>query len=107
MSGRRGRPGGARASQKGQSFSPLTQPRELPVRSFIDARGGTARLTTARTRREDQIQDGLFSAGLFQALQSRRVTSRGLTEVRMKGGNFKRCRSARASRVPPQRSAGA
>jgi hypothetical protein len=82
---------GAQASQKGRSFAPLTQPRELPVRSFIDARQGTARLTTARTRREDQIQDGLFSAGLFQVLQSRRVRSRGLTEARLKGGNFGRC----------------
>jgi hypothetical protein len=87
----RGGSAGARASQKGQSFSPLTQPRELPIRSFIDAKRGTARLTTARTRREDQIQDGLFSAGVFQVLQSRRVRSAGLTEVRLKGGNFRRC----------------
>ncbi len=91
---------GAHASQKGQSFSPLTQPRELPVRSFVDARRGTARLTTARTRRQDQIQDGLFSAGLFQALQSRRVRGRGLTEVRMKGGNFKRCAPAGNPGIP-------
>ena len=97
------RAAGAHASQKGQSFSPLTQPRELPVRSFIDARRGTARLTTARTRRVDQIQDGLFSAGIFRVLQSRRVRSKGLTEVRMKGGNFRRC-----SRLgkPGARSAG-
>ena len=46
-------------------------------RSFIDARRGTARLTSARTRREDQIQDGLFSKGVFQVLQSRRVRRRG------------------------------
>jgi hypothetical protein len=82
---------GAHASQKGQRFSPLTQPRELPIRSFIDATKGTTRLTTARTRRQDQIQDGLFSAGVFQVLQSRRVRARGLTEVRLKGGNFRRC----------------
>jgi len=87
----RNRAAGAHASQKGVPFSPLTQPRELPVRSFIDARKGTTRLTTARTRREDQIQAGLFSAGLFQVLQSRRARARGLTEVRLKGGNFKRC----------------
>jgi hypothetical protein len=87
--------GGARASQNRRPFSALTQPRELPVGSFIDSRGGTARLTSARTRREDQIQDGLFSAGVFQVLQSRRVRSRGLTEVRLKGGNFGRCRRAR------------
>jgi hypothetical protein len=84
--------GGAQASQKGRSFAALTVPRELPVRSFIDARRGTTRLTTARTPREDQIQDGLFAAGVFQVLQSRRVRSKGLTEVRLKGGNFGRCR---------------
>jgi len=85
------RASGAQASQKGRSFAPLTQPRELPIRSLIDARRGTTRLTTARTRREDQIQDGLFSKGIFQVLQSRKVRARGLTEVRLKGGNFGRC----------------
>jgi hypothetical protein len=84
--------GSAVASQKGQRFSALTQPRELPVGSFIDTRRGTARLTTARTRREDQIQAGRFSAGVFQVLQSRRRRTRGLTELRLKGGNFSRCR---------------
>jgi hypothetical protein len=87
----RNRASGAHASQKGLRFSPLTQPRELAISSFVDARRGTSRLTTARTRRVDQIQDGLFSAGIFQVRQSRRVRSRGLTEVRLKGGNFKRC----------------
>ena len=82
----------AHASQKGRRFAALTVPRELPVRSFIDARRGTTRLTTARTRREDQIQDGLISAGEFQVLQSRKRRARGLTEVRLKGGNFRRCR---------------
>ena len=85
---------GARASQKGVPFTPLTQPRELPVASFIDTRRGTTRLTSARTRREDQIQDGLFSKGVFQVLQSRRVRSRGLTTLRLKGGSFRRCARA-------------
>jgi hypothetical protein len=83
---------GAHASQKGVPFRPLRQPREVPVASFIDARRGTMRLTTARTRREDQIQDGLFSKGVFQVLQSRRVRSRGLTNLRLKGGSFRPCR---------------
>jgi hypothetical protein len=84
---------GAHASQKGRSFSALREPRELPIGSFVDARRGTTRLTSARTRREDQIQDGLFSAGLFQVLQSRRRRAKGLTDVRLKGGNFRRCRT--------------
>ena len=91
---RRRASGGAQASQKGTPFTPLTQPRELPVASFIDATRGTTRLTSARTRREDQIQDGLFSAGVFQVLQSRRVRARGLTNLKLRGGNFKRCARA-------------
>jgi hypothetical protein len=92
---RRRAAGTAQASQKGTPFTALRQPRELPVASFIDTRRGTTRLTSARTRREAQIQDGLFSAGLFQVLQSRRRSARGLTELRLKGGSFKRCSRAR------------
>ena len=91
---RRRASGAAHASQKGTPFTALTQPRELPVASFIDARRGTTRLTSARTRREDQIQDGLFSAGVFQVLQSRRVRARGLTNLKLSGGSFKRCARA-------------
>jgi hypothetical protein len=91
---RRRASGAAHASQKGTPFTALTQPRELPVASFIDAKRGTTRLTSARTRREDQIQDGLFSAGVFQVLQSRRVRARGLTNLKLRGGNFKRCARA-------------
>jgi hypothetical protein len=93
----RNRAAGAQASQTGRRFAQLTQPRELRVRSFVDARRGTTRLTSARTRREDQIQDGLFSSGMFQVLQSRRVRARGLTDLRLKGGSFKRCRSGRSA----------
>ena len=88
----RRRPAAAQASQTSSAFSTLKQPRELPVRSFIDASRGTARLTSARTRREDQIQDGRFSKGVFQVLQSRRRAARGLTDLRLKGGSFKRCK---------------
>ncbi len=91
---RRGGAGGARASQKGAPFTALRQPRELPVASFVDARRGTTRLTSARTRREEQIQDGLFSKGVFQVLQSRRVRSKGLTDLRLKGRSFKICGKA-------------
>ena len=55
---------------------------------------GRWRLESARTRREDQIQDGTFSAGVFQVLQSRRVRARGLTDLKLRGGNFKRCARA-------------
>ncbi|HEY1275377.1 MAG TPA: choice-of-anchor Q domain-containing protein [Thermoleophilaceae bacterium] len=88
------RPGsasGAQASQKGIAFQALTQPRELPIRSLVDARSGTARLTTARTTDEANIQDGEFSKGVFQVLQRRKKRDKGLTTLQMKGGNFSRC----------------
>ena len=84
----------AQASQKGR-FTALREPRELPVRSLIDTRRGTARLTSSRDSRAG-IQDGEFSDGVFQVLQSRRRRSRGLTELRLKGSSFRRC--GRASR---------
>jgi hypothetical protein len=91
------RPGSARASaprasQKGLRFVPLEEARQIPVGSFLDTRKGTVRLVSRRpggTRARTQVGD--FSGGLFQALQSRRRSARGLTDVVLKGGNFRRC----------------
>jgi uncharacterized delta-60 repeat protein len=83
--------GRARASQKGLNFVPLTEARQIPVGSFLDVRRGTVRLQTARDRRGTR-QNGDFSAGLFQVLQSRRRSARGLTDVVLKGSSFRRCR---------------
>jgi CSLREA domain-containing protein len=87
---------GARASQKGRAFTPLTQPREIPIRSTIDTRGGRARITNSRSRTEGDIQDGVFGSGIFQVLQSRRARAKGLTTLKLKGGRFTRCRARRA-----------
>ena len=81
---------GARASQKGLRFVPLTGARQIPVRSFLDTRRGTVELVSATPSRG--TQKGQFSRGLFQVLQSRRRAARGLTELRLKGSTFKRCR---------------
>jgi hypothetical protein len=86
-----GRSSGASASQKGRAFTGLRVPRELSVRSLVDARRGTARITSSRDARS-AIQDGEFVGGVFQVLQSRRAKARGLTELRLKGGGFGRCR---------------
>ena len=88
--------GGARASQKGGDFVPLTQPREIPIRSTIDTRGGRARITNSKSRAEGDIQDGVFGSGIFQVLQSRRARTRGLTSLKLKGGSFAGCRARRA-----------
>ena len=87
---------GARASQKGEDFVPVTQPREIPIGSTIDARGGEARITSSESAAEGEIQDGAFTAGIFQVLQSR-TAARGLTELRLKGSNFKNCQVGKAS----------
>jgi hypothetical protein len=86
------RGGRARASQRGLHFVRLTGEQEIPVRSFLDTRHGTVEIVSA-TGRGARTQSGQFSAGLFQVLQSRARKAKGLTELRLKGGNFKRCRA--------------
>ena len=88
---------GARAAQKGVEFVPLEQARSIPMGSFLDTTKGTVALTTARNR-AGKTQSGQFSAGLFQVLQSRKRSAKGLTELRMKGSaaGFKACNSAGA-----------
>jgi CSLREA domain-containing protein len=80
---------------KGRSFVPLQEARQLPVGSLVDTRKGRIRLTSARDGAGKQ-QSGDFSAGVFQVLQSRRKSARGLTELRLKGASFKRCRARRS-----------
>jgi hypothetical protein len=91
------RRGSARASQKGVNFVPLTASRRIPVGSFLDTRRGTVRLLSARNS-AGTTQSGTFSSGLFQVLQSRRRSARGLTDLVLKGSSFRRCRRAGRSR---------
>ena len=86
------RASGARASQKGIRFVPLTSPRQIPIGSFLDTSNGTVALRTARDRTGAE-QPGQFAAGLFQVLQSRRQSAKGLTELRLKGSaaGFRSC----------------
>ena len=99
------RTSGARASQKGLEFVPLTADRQIPVGSFLDTRRGTVELVSA-TGRSAKTQAGRFNAGLFQVLQGRSRRAQGLTELRLKGSSFKRCR-ARAGRAAAGDRAGA
>jgi hypothetical protein len=90
--------GAARASQKGRSFTSVREPREVPVRSLIDTRKGTVRVTSSRNS-GTAIQDGEFAGGVFQVLQSGKRSARGLTELRLKGSSFRRCAPARGRRA--------
>ncbi len=86
------RAGSAHASQKGLTFVPLEEARQIPVGSFLDTRKGTVRLVSRRPGGGTaRTQVGDFSDGLFQALQSRRRSARGLTDLVLKGGSFRRC----------------
>jgi hypothetical protein len=87
---------GARASQKGLRFVPLEEARQIPTGSFLDTSRGTVQLVSA-TGAGQRTQDGKFTAGLFQVLQSRKKREKGLTELRLKGGpsSAKSCRSVR------------
>jgi hypothetical protein len=63
---------------KGLKFVPLTQARQLPVGSTLEATGGKAMITTA-TATKGKTQSGEFGAGIFKLLQNRK--QKGLTEL--------------------------
>jgi PKD repeat protein len=68
------------ALTKGQSFIPLTEARQIPVGSILEATAGVAGITTATTAsKKGKLQSGDFGAGIFKLLQQRR--QRGLTEL--------------------------
>ena len=79
---------GARASQKGITFVPLAEARQIPFGSLLDTSKGAVTLQSARNT-TGTTQQGNFGKGLFQVLQSRK--SKGLTELALKGSSFKRC----------------
>ena len=74
----------ARASQKGATFIPLSEARQIPMRV---ARSTPARARSGWTTREPRRQDpgGVFSAGVFQVLQSRDRDARGPHRVAAEG----------------------
>ncbi len=78
---------------KGRRFVPLTAARQLPVGSILDTRRGSLTLTAASTK-AGEVFSGVFSAGVFQTLQSRS----GLTTLPLKGSSFRAC-AARAGQA--------
>jgi CSLREA domain-containing protein len=82
------------ASRLRGPYIPLGEATEIPVGSFFDTRHGTVHLTAA-VNAAGKTQSGNFSRGLFQAVQSRKRSAKGLTELRLKGGSFGRCGKSR------------
>jgi hypothetical protein len=91
-----GTSGAASAAQKGQGFIPLQEARQIPIGSLLDTSKGTVRLTTASTS-AGKVLSGDFSAGVFQVLQSRKRSQKGLTELRLKGSSFKACKAVKGN----------
>ncbi len=79
---------------KGRRFVPLRAARQIPMGSLLDTRRGTVRVTTARDATSTKLQSGEFLSGVFQVLQSRARSARGLTELRLKGSSFRSCLSS-------------
>jgi hypothetical protein len=71
---------------KGRRFVPLTGARQLPVGTYLDTRKGSVSVTSAAAKK-GQLFTGIFSAGVFQALQFRS----GLTDLPLKGASFRPC----------------
>jgi hypothetical protein len=84
--------GSVHTAQKGLRFVPLREARQIPTGAFLDTGRGTVRLQSARGAR--RTQSGDFLGGIFQVVQVRRGKQSGLTELRLKGSSFGRCRTA-------------
>ncbi len=75
------------AFTKGQGFIPLTEARQLPIGTQVDARRGTLKIATA-TSHQGKTQSGVFSSGLFKLTQTRRGFHKGLTTLSLLEGAF-------------------
>jgi hypothetical protein len=78
----------ARASvAKGPAFIPLTEARQLPTGTQVDARQGSLQLIAASTS-HGKTQVGVFGGGLFAIAQDRSRLSKGLTTLSLLEGAF-------------------
>lgn len=71
----------------GPGFRPLTEPRQLPVDSQIDARAGALRLVVAGPNRRP-TQQVTLAGGLFSLAQSSQAPTQGETTVNLVEGAF-------------------
>ena len=76
----------------------LGSPQVVPIRSVIDSRHGTVRVTAA-TNRAGGTAIAAFQGGRFQVSQP--PGQHGTVEVKLVGGNFAKCGKAGAASVKP------
>jgi Fibronectin type III domain len=73
---------------RGAGFVPLTEDRQLPAGTQIDARQGTLKLLAASGAKHGKPQTGTFSGGLFTLAQARTGPNKGLTSLSILEGAF-------------------
>ena len=73
---------------KGVGFIPLTEARQLPTGTQVDARLGKIQLTAAASTRHGKLQNGTFNGGLFKLSQDRGGFTKGLTTLSLLEGAF-------------------
>jgi hypothetical protein len=79
---------GLAAVVKGTGFLPLTEARQIPSGSQIDARQGSLQVTAAPAGKSGKTQVGTFGGGIFKLAQDRRKTTKGLTTMSLLEGDF-------------------
>jgi hypothetical protein len=77
------------ALAKGQGFIPLTEARQIPSGSQIDARQGTLQIVSATGAGRGKTQSGTFGGALFKLTQSRSKLSKGLTTLTLQENAFR------------------
>jgi hypothetical protein len=73
---------------KGVGFIPLTEARQLPTGTQVDARAGKIQLNAAASTKHGKLQNGTFNGGLFKLSQDRSGLTKGLTTLSLLEGAF-------------------
>ena len=71
-------------------FQSLSQVVDIPVRSVVDASGGSLELSTEPDP-SGNFESGQFSGGVFQILQPDRAADDGVTELRLRSAGLPSC----------------
>jgi hypothetical protein len=78
---------GAAQLGKGQGFVPLTEARQIPTGSQIDALNGSLKIVTA-TGQVGKTQNATIAGGVFKLTQVRTGITKGLTNFALQEGAF-------------------
>lgn len=85
-----------------ETFVPLDDGAPIPVGSIVDARRGRVHLVTA-IGHAGEVQSATFQGAVFQVRQ--RARAAGLTDLVLRGGNFRACRQPLSRRPRALRAA--